>query len=525
MRRQLLNTLAAALTLFGTIAAPASGAATPLDYLIVNGLTFDGTGADGKIQHIGVKGDRIVFIGANVGALTAIQTIDASGLIVSPGFIDVHTHAYNERPKSGPILLNSYITQGVTTVVSGNDGQGPVDIRGAYSALSERGLNANLALFVGHGSLRRTVMGMADRHPTPAELTKIKALIAAAMQDGALGLSTGLFYAPGSFAQTSEIIEIAKVAARYGGVYESHIRDESNYNIGLLAAIEEALQVGEQANIPVHIAHIKALGVDVWGHSGAVIERIEAARARGLHVTADQYPWLASGTRISNALVPRWAMGGGRDKMRQRLLDPTIASTIKTEMAENLRRRGGPGSLLLTGGKAKWKGLTLAEYSSQQEQTPIEMAIHIILNGDASVASFNMSPMDLAAFMQQPWVMSSSDGGSGHPRKFASFPHKYQRYVVEEKLLSLPELIRKSTSLPAQTLSLKGRGILEVGAYADILIFDPVEFSPKATFEVPDRISSGVMHLLVNGQLAIEDQSVTKSLSGKMLKPEKQPNT
>ncbi len=506
------------LLLFYCIFSLSMSAEEPLDILIIGGLIHDGTGGAGQQVAIGIKGDRIAFMGKAETAPASIKKIDAKGLIIAPGFIDVHTHAYDERPKQGRLALESYITQGITTVFSGNDGKGPTDFGAAEDDLIARGMAANMALFVGHGSVRRQVVGADDRPPTPDELFEMQTLVTKAMSSGALGLSSGLFYAPGSYADTHELVALAKTIAPFGGVYESHIRDESNYTVGLEGAIAEAIDIGERAGVPTHIAHIKALGVDVWGKSTAVIRQIEAAQSRGLRVTADQYPWLASGTRVSNALVPRWAMAGGYERMRQRLKNPDHLPQIKKEMAENLRRRGGATSILLTGGGQAWRGLTLEDYSKQLRQSPIDTAIAIVLAGDASIASFNMNPKDVQAFMSQPWVMSSSDGGSGHPRKYASFPKKYRDYVVHQKLLTTAEFIRKSTNLPAQTFGLKDRGILVVGAYADIFIFNPINFGPKATFENPNRKSVGVAYLFVNGAAVIDNHSIRSIDAGQVVK-------
>jgi len=486
---------------FSTISAMAEEA--KFDYLITGGLVFDGSGAAGKRIVIGITGDRIAYVGDAKAGLTAAKHINASGFVVAPGFIDPHTHAYQERPSEGPDRLNSYITQGITTVFSGNDGGGPADFAAALERIDKQGSAANFGLFVGHGAVRRHVMGMDDRPPTSDELSQMRQLVAGAMEAGALGLSSGLFYAPGSFATIDEVIELAKVAAEYGGIYESHLRDESNYSIGVIGAVAEAIEIGERAGMPVHIAHIKALGVDVWGQSKAIIKLVEDARAKDQQVTADQYPWLASGTRISNALVPRRAMAGGTDAMKNRLQDAALLPQLKAEMKENMRRRGGADSILLTGGQQHWRGLTLAQYGGKIGKAPIDAAIEIVMEGDAGIASFNMNEQDVRNFMTQPWVMTSSDGGDGHPRKYASFPQKYRRYVVQEQTLSLADFIHKSSGLTAITFGLNDRGFLKVGMKADVLIFDPLTFGPEATYENPTELSIGVEFLFVNGQPTI----------------------
>ena len=492
-------------------------ASEKFDYLITGGLVFDGSGSVGQRIVIGVTDGKISYVGAAKAGLKAANHINASGLIVTPGFIDPHTHAIQERPTEGPDRLNSYVTQGVTTIFSGNDGGGPADTASALAQIDRQGVAANFGLFVGHGMVRRHVLGMDDRAPTDDELSQMKKLVADAMKAGALGLSSGLFYAPGSFAETDEVIELAKVAASYGGIYESHLRDESNYSIGVIGAVTEAIEIGAQAKIPVHIAHIKALGVDVWGQSEAIIGLVETARARGQKVTADQYPWLASGTRVSNALVPRRAMAGGTDAMKARLTDAFLLPQLKAEMGENMRRRGGKNSILLTGGKKKWLGLTLGDYADQVGKSPIDTAIDIVLEGDAGIASFNMNEADVRNFMTQPWVMTSSDGGDGHPRKYASFPQKYRRYVVDEQTLSLADFVRKSSGLTAATFGLKNRGFLRAGLAADILIFNPLTFGPNATYQNSDETSSGVEFLLVNGTPVIWGQDIQPVTPGRAL--------
>lgn len=499
-------------TTFGT--AFSASADEKFDYLITGGLVFDGTGAAGKRLVVGIIGDQIAYVGEPKAGHTATEHINASGFIVAPGFIDPHTHAYQERPAEGADYLQSYVTQGITTIFSGNDGGGPADTRAALAEINQQGIAANFGLFVGHGAVRRRVMGMDDRAPTDDELSQMKQLVADAMKAGALGLSSGLFYAPGSFSTTDEVIELAKAAAKQGGVYESHLRDESNYSIGVLGAVAEAIAIGQQAEIPVHIAHIKALGVDVWGQSNAIINLVEGARARGQVVTADQYPWLASGTRVSNALVPRRAMAGGTAAMEDRLLDLQQLPQLKVEMAENMRRRGGPGSILLTGGKSKWRGLTLGDYAAKINKTPIDTAIEIVLDGDAGIASFNMNPDDVRNFMIKPWVMTSSDGGDGHPRKYASFPQKYRRYVVEEGTLPLADYIHRSSGLTAATFGLRDRGLLREGMKADIAVFNPLTFGPKATYESPAEISNGVSYLLVNGKPVVWRGKTTSATPG-----------
>jgi N-acyl-D-aspartate/D-glutamate deacylase len=295
------------------------------------------------------------------------------------------------------------------------------------------------------------------------------------------------------------------------------MRDESSYNIGLLASVKETLRIGREAHIPVMISHIKALGADVWGQSADVIALIDAARKEGLNVTASQYPYTASGTSVTASLVPRWAEADG--KLLQNIDDPAVRPRLIQEMTENLARRGGADSLLMTASKDKSiLGKTLATIAAERHEDAITAALEIIKNGGSSVASFNMKESDIAAFMRQPWMMTCSDGSEGHPRKYGTFPRKIHQYVYEQHVITLPAAIRSSTSLTAETLGLKDRGLLKPGYFADILVFDPATFVDRATYEQPRLLATGVRYLTVNGQLAIDDGALTTKLAGRPLR-------
>jgi N-acyl-D-amino-acid deacylase len=373
----------------------------------------------------------------------------------------------------------------------------------------------NFATYVGFGAVREQVVGRADRAPTPAELNRMRGLVAAAMCQGALGLSTGLFYAPQSFARTGEVVALAREAGRRGGVYDSHIRDESSYTIGLAAAVDEAIAIGRDAALPVNISHIKALGVDVQGQAPAIVARVEAARRAGQPVTADQYPWSASGTSMAAALVPGWAQDGGRDRLLERFDDSGLARRLHSDMAENLRRRGGPGSLLITEGA--FRGRTLAEVAASRGEEAVAAAIAVIRAGDPAVASFNQSEPDIRTFMRQPWVMTGSDASTGHPRVYGSFARKYARYVVAERVLTLRQFIERSSTLAADTFRLDGRGRLKPGAYADVVVFDPRRYAARATYEQPMLTAAGVRTVLVNGALAVDNGALTGRAAGRAL--------
>jgi len=433
-----------------------------VDILIVNGTILDGSGQEGYAADIGIISDTIAFIGnANDSDLQTIETIDASGYIVAPGFIDPHTHTMSDLPHPERSANLNYLMQGVTTVITGNDGGGPVKIDSVLSSWQESGIGTNAALFVGHGTIRRLTMGESDQKPDLEQLATMKRYVSNAMDEGALGLSTGLYYAPGSFSETEEVIKLAREAAIKGGIYDSHIRDESSYNIGLLGAIEEVINISRDANIPAHISHIKALGVDVWGKSVEVIKLIEKARSEGLMITADQYPYTASGTSVTASLVPKWVFANDREFWKK-FDDPALSSRIKVEMEDNLRRRGGPSSLLVTVSKdSSIVGKTLEDISQEWQLPVIEAAMSIIRNGGASVASFCMNSDDIHEFMKQPWVMTGSDGSNGHPRKYGSFPKKIKEYVLEKEILTLAEFIRRSSSLTAETHKIAKRGSLK----------------------------------------------------------------
>jgi N-acyl-D-aspartate/D-glutamate deacylase len=341
----------------------------------------------------------------------------------------------------------------------------------------------------------------------------MRQLVASAMCQGALGLSTGLFYAPQSFATTAEVMAVAREAGLRGGVYDSHIRDESSYTIGLAAAVDEAIAIGREAGLPVNISHIKALGVDVHGQAPAIIARIEAARRSGQRVTADQYPWSASGTSLVAALVPRWAQDGGRAALLRRFDDPASAARLRTQMADNLRRRGGPASLLITEGPNR--GRTLAEVAAGRD--PVAAASAVIRLEDPAVASFNQTEADIADFMRRPWVMTGSDASTGHPRAYGSFARKYSEYVVRRRVLTLREFIERSSALTADTFGLTDRGRLRPGAFADIVVFDPEAYAARATYQEPTLLASGVRTVLVNGVPAVENGALTGAAPGRGL--------
>ncbi|MDQ3997852.1 MAG: amidohydrolase family protein [Gemmatimonadota bacterium] len=492
----------------------------PYDLLIRGGQVVDGTGAAARAADVGIVGDRIVFVGrANANDPAPKRTIDAAGLVVAPGFVDPHAHVLEDLSSPERRSNLAYLMQGVTTVITGNDGGGPPDVAGTLALWDAQKIGTNAALLVGHGSVRRRVLGMADTPPTAAQLDSMRALVAGAMEGGALGLSTGLYYAPGSYASTEEVIELAKVAARAGGIYDSHLRDESSYSIGLLAAVDEAIRIGREAAIPVNISHVKALGVDVWGFSDSVVARIRAARAAGTRVTADQYPYLASGSSVGASLLPRWAEAGGGDSLRARLIDPTSRVRIVAEMERNLVRRGGAASLLMTSSRdQRLIGKTLERVAAERGVSPVQAAVDIVLAGGASVASFNMTERDVETFMRQDFVMTGSDGSAGHPRKYGTYPRKLREYVFKRRVLTLPDAIRRGSALTAETFGIADRGKLVEGAYADVIVFDPATVADRATYEEPTRLAVGMRYVIVNGVVAVDGGEYTAALAGRAVR-------
>jgi len=509
--RSILRMLAALL-----LSAPCLATAQKLDLIIRGGSVIDGSGTPAQKADIGIAGDRIVFIGSSNGK-QATRVIDAPGLIVTPGFIDPHTHTAGDLSDPKRSRNDAYLMQGVTTVATGNDGDSPKEIGATLAKWEHQGIGTNAALFIGQGTVRGEVMKMSDGKPTDEQLAQMKHLVEAAMQQGAIGISTGLYYAPGSYSSTEEVIELAKVAAQYHGIYDTHMRDESSYTIGLLGSVRETIRIGREAHLTVMISHIKALGADVWGQSADVIKVIDDARREGINVVASQYPYTASGTSVTAALVPRWAEANG--VLLKNLDDPAVHTKLINEMNQNLVRRGGPDSLLMTAPRDKTvTGKTLAAIAKERNESPVDAAIEIIKSGGSAVASFNMKENDIEAFMRQPWVMTCSDGSEGHPRKYGTYPRKIHDYVYERHIISLEAAVRSSTSLPAETLGLKDRGLLKPGYFADVLVFDPKTFQERATYESPRVLAAGVRYLTVNGRLAIDEGNLTTTLAGKALK-------
>ena len=521
------SALFAAAALFaGAVSMARPAAAQSYDLIIRGGTLVDGSGGAARTGDVAIDDGRIAAVG-DLGAATTDRVIDAAGLHVFPGFIDTHSHAMPALLRDELRTAHPLLAQGITTILANPDGGGTVDLADQRARLREPGIGINVGQFVGHGSVRRAVLGMQAREATTAELDRMRTIVRDGMSGGAFGLSSGLYYSPGSYAPTGEVVELAKVAAEFGGVYQSHIRDESDYSIGLLGAVDEVIEISRGSGITGVVTHIKALGPRVWGQSADVVRHIEAARAEGLAVYADQYPYEASGTSIVGALVPRWALAGDDGALYTRMQNPAERTRLVADMWENLDRRGGADRLMLQGGPHG--GRTLQDVADDRGTDAVETALALLVEardggGGTGLTSFNMNDEDIERFMSQPWMMTSSDGslwvpgeGHPHPRGFGAFPRRIRKYVLEEGITTLEQAIHAMTALPARLYGIEGRGVLEPGAVADILVVDLDGFRDTAAYEDPHGLAEGVEYALVNGTLAIDAGRFTDALAGEAL--------
>jgi N-acyl-D-amino-acid deacylase len=522
------------------------------DVIIRNGRVYDGTGAPWLRADLGVKDGKIATVGV-IECCDAKRVIDATGLAVSPGFIDTHTHS--DLSFLVDPCADSKIKQGVTLEVSGNCGGSDAPVTEKSRAQTEKGLkevgleltwtsfgqylerveargtSVNWMCLVGHGTIRNGVMGYDKRPPTPEELEKMKALVAQAMDEGAIGMSTGLLYAPGSFADTAEVIELAKVAAAKNGYYFSHIRSSDD---GLIESVAEAIEIGEKGGLPAHLAHHKATGRRNWGKVGQTFEMMEKARQRGVDITADQYPYTASSSSLASTLRT-WVHEGGRNATLARLKDPDTRARIKKEFTEDIEMLAGwKGYFIARVGSEKNKkheGRNLADIAAELGKDPCDAAIDLMIeeNLDVGRVRFGMCEEDVQTVMKSPLVMVGSDGSSlkdrgplrsgvPHPRSFGTFPRVLGKYVREEKVLTLQEALRKMTSLPAWRLGLSDRGILRPGMCADITIFNPDTVKDGAGFGDPFKYPVGIPYVLVNGQIIVDMGEHTGVVAGKVLR-------
>jgi len=507
----------------GSIAGDApDGDAYDYDILIRNGRVIDGTGNPWHPADIGITGNRIAAMGRLTDA-SARRVIDASGLVVTPGFIDPHTHAAGGLATEELSHARPLLSQGVTTILANPDGGGPVDLEAQRRDLLEHGIGVHVGQLIPHGAIRREVMGTANRHAEHAELERMKALVRQSMENGAFGLSTGIFYVPGSFAPIEEYIELNRIVAEFGGAHQSHIRDESDYTVGVVSAVDEIIEITRQTGVTGIVTHIKALGPAVWGASDEINRNIARARSEGLPVFTDQYPYAASATSMMASLVPAWAREGGNEVFHRRLADPAGRERILQGITENLERRGGPERLQYRRFRPDpgVEGRILADVAAERNVPPEQLILSQIEIGNAGLVSFNMHNDDVRAFMTQPWNMTSSDGGYvpfgqgvPHPRNYGSFPRKIRKYVFEEELITLEDAVRSMTSLTAGVFGLHDRGLLRPGMIADIVVFDPDTITDRATYREPHQYSEGMVYVIVNGGLAVDGGEFTGDLFG-----------
>jgi N-acyl-D-amino-acid deacylase len=500
-----------------------SNAQQAADILLKHGKIIDGTGNSWFYADVAIKDGKIIKIG-NLTNWQATKVIDATGLIIAPGFIDVHTHLEDDE-KRNPLATN-FILDGVTTCITGNCGSSNTNMKKYFSFIDSLKLSINVASLVGHNDVRKAVMGRVMRDPTESEMQQMEAIVDQAMKDGAIGFSTGLIYIPGTYSKTEEVVRLAKVAAKYNGIYASHMRDEGD---SVTYAIEEALHIGREAKMPIEISHFKVGGQQNWGRSKETLPMIIKARAEGLEVTIDQYPYTASSTSVST-LLPDWVLADGQDSIKARLANTVIRKQVKEAMFAKLKKR-----------KLKhWNYAVVANYdfdssfngkSIEQINTMIgrkhkakfeaETILEIMEHGGASAVFHGMSEDDVKRIMQYPFNMFASDAtirtfnsGNPHPRGYGTNARILGKYVREEKILSLEEAIRRMTSLPAQKFQLKDRGLLREGFAADIVVFDENEVKDLSTFDKPHQYSTGFKYVLVNGVLTVEDGKHTGARNG-----------
>nr|WP_233192469.1 amidohydrolase family protein [Gaetbulibacter sp. 4G1] len=491
-----------------------------VDILIQNGAVYNGADRIPKNSSIAIKDDKIVFVGnEDEVKITATKTIDAKGLIVSPGFIDPHTHADREYKDKKTAHNLPFMIQGITTTIVGNDGDSFYPAKKYQRLYSEQGIGTNAVQLIGHHEILKAVIGKSNVEPTPDDIAKMQELMQKEMDAGAFGMSTGLYYAPGSYTSTNEVIALAEIVAKNGGIYDTHLRDESSNTIGLVASVQEAIQIGRQAKLPIHISHIKCLGVDVWHQSDSIIKIIETARKEGIEITANQYPYDASGTSLNAAVSPRWAESGGKDSLLYRASNPKLKGRIFEETRNNIRRRGGAEKLLVVKcNNATYLGKTLQQISELLNIPPEQAVYPVLETGYVRVASFNMNPDDIHNFMKQDWVVTGSDGNTGHPRKYGTFPRKYHKYVKQDSIVDMATFINGSTSKTADIFRIPKRGQIKEGYYADIIIFNPETFRDIADYKDAFQYAEGLVYSIINGKVSIEKGEFTGLLNGKVLK-------
>lgn len=499
------------------------------DLLIAGGMVLDGTGAPAFRADVAVSGDRIALVSRTpVPAARAARVIRAAGRIVSPGFVDIHAH---DEPIFQLPAAESRVRQGVTTTLAGPDGGGPADFGPYLERAGKLSLGINIGWLVGFGSVRQAVLGRSDKVPSADELARMKQLVGAAMHAGAFGISTGLLYVPQTYATTDEVIAISRVAADSGGIYTSHLRKEG---LGLLDGVAEAIRIGKEAGMPVVLTHHKAVGKLMWGASSKTLAMIDAARTAGQDVMADQYPYTASSTSF-DVLAPGWAFAGGDTAFARRVKDPVLRDSIVKGIIDILDNDRGGGDLRrVQFANVAWKrdlnGRTLYDWAVERKvpttsRGAAELVIEGVLNGGASMVYHVMDEGDVQRIMKHPWTAIASDGrisqpdsGIPHPRNYGTFPRVLGRYVRELKVLSLPEAVRKMTSLPASRMGLSDRGRIANGWYADLVVFDPATVADKGTFTQPHQYPVGIDYVVVNGQVEVDGGRMTAARGGRVLR-------
>lgn len=496
--------------------------------LLTGGTVLDGHGGEPFVADVAVRDGRVSFIGdASAAGITARETIDIRGLWITPGFIDMHSHA--ELDENYGRDAAPYLFQGITTVVLGADGDSALDIAEQLDDWQNNGIGVNALTYIGHGDVRTAVMGRDDRAPTDAELEDMRALVRRGMEDGAFGLSTGLFYVPGTYADTGEVIELARVAAEFpGAIYDTHDRDLGAVykGVGYEASVREGIRIAEEAGIRAIFSHFNLQGAHNNGRADVGAALINDARDRGVDVWAAQHPYTATQSNLRSYTIPSWAAAGGHAAMLERFDDPEQNLRIVTAIEEMLTIRGGAEKILLVDERPGLNGKTLAQYAKERE-LPVTDTVQAILR-DGNVTVMNLDLYDHAntrRLATEPWMMTCTDGRTpapgqsiAHPRTFGAFPMKYRLFVRDEALLEPSFVIRSFSGLAADFLGLPDRGYLREGMAADIVVLDPARYSDRATYEAPQQLATGVAHVLVNGRFAIRDGAATGALAGNALR-------
>lgn len=498
--------------------------AQKLDYLIKNGYVFDGLGADSIQQDIGILGDRIVFIGKSDSKVQAHKTIDAKGKYVSPGFIDPHTHIErnfntNDRESRAALI---WLRQGVTSVLTGNDGYGQVNTGEIFEKWEKDGIGVNVGMYVGFGPIRTAVIGDKPAQPNASDLLKMQELVAQSMKEGAIGLSTGLSYLPQTFSKTEEVVALSKSAAKYNGIYDTHMRAQSWPSSK--EAIDEVLEIEKKSGIKVHISHIKSSGEDAWGKSVNIIKILENARKQGSTITANVYPYTASNNGL-RGMLPLWSRENGNKEMLKNFDDPEKLARIKAALAKKLENGGGARQMLSTRVKTMTNinGKMIEEVAKMWGMSQADVVISVLKrNPTIGVISFGMQENDVLNFLKQPYVVVGSDGSQTHPRGAGSFAKVIGEYAIKDKIMPLKEMIYKCTGLTASIFNLKDRGVVKVGAFADIVIFDPTSYRDNSTYQEPAALATGVQAVFVNGKLTVADDVFNGVLAGKPIRFNKQ---